>query len=185
MVFLFRQQAILMNFLQLPDTEVPLRYIPQIQAGMAVTNSPTSLFVSYSNESTSVFICKQNSTFFEKLLSHLQNTFIEGKRAIRNSDLTDIKTSIHETSREVEFLAEVKSVEIASDSESLSVSDVNGTSRYSETCLNRYLSNPITWLFRYFFLVPKNFLYIPLINNLSKPKPVYSEYRYTFWVPMA
>ena len=56
---------------------------------------------------------------------------------------------------------------------------------YSKTCLNRYLSNPITWLFWYFFLAPKNFLYIHVINNLSKPKPVYSEYRYTFWVPMS
>lgn len=39
--------------------EVPVRYIPQIQASMAVSNAPISLFVSYTSETTSVFVCKK------------------------------------------------------------------------------------------------------------------------------
>ena len=65
--------------------DVPVRYIPQVQASMAVTNAPISLFVSYTSETTTVFLCKKNEEYFDNLINQVQKTFVEGCRKIKSS----------------------------------------------------------------------------------------------------
>ena len=94
-------------FQQCSHTEVPLGYIPQIQSGMAVTNSPSSLFVSYNKLSTSVFICKRDELYFDNLIGHIKTTFIAGKIAMKNVKFSDFKKVNDNTKLGMQFLAEV------------------------------------------------------------------------------
>lgn len=92
--------------------EVPVRYIPQIQASMAVSNAPISLFVSYTSETTSVFVCKKNEEYFDDLMHHIQDTFIEGSRKLKSSQCFEIKSSTKSIIETCEFLTEVKSIHV-------------------------------------------------------------------------
>lgn len=100
-------------FKKSPHLFVLQRYVPQLQSGLSVTNCDKSLFVSFTDDITTVFWCPRNEVFFHDIMEHVKHTFVEGKRTIQSKVFNSLKDESGLLSKSVQFLTEVKSVKLS------------------------------------------------------------------------
>jgi hypothetical protein len=99
-------------FKKVAHREIPHRYIPQIEVEMASVHATHAIYVCYTPQTTTAFLCDHHPQYVDTLMDHLAKTFVESpkSKSVTAAQLTPLKQQTAEVAKSYQFLCEVKSI---------------------------------------------------------------------------